>query len=482
MEKIQEIIFLPSLRCNLNCKHCGEIQDVRKDQEVDCRMVLQQMERSILLEKSLTISVSGGEPFLNPTFVSFLSEGVRRTDFCFHITTNGYYYQDIKRLAESISLSGGGMKQLMFHVSIDGLEKNHNKIRRNCQSFQNAVQSVRILAASKIPVSINTVMQMDNVDELEAVKKYFQSISPFITVQFIPFATDIGEEKSNPYTREYMERAWHYAQTNLDKKRILSGGHYGVERCHAGEKNIVIGAEGNVYACLTGAYYKDSCERESFCYGNLKENTLDEILSDDSGRKKVYETSVRRCKGCTNPCEVNREVHIFGQKPHLSDDEIDTANDLEKELRLGVSLLDYSGWHSIERYTDGSCLCWSSMADAKIFVPVGNQHILKICYRKLNLKSVIKILINGTEAFVDREETVQRTVLLEMPFFGEEKYVTITFLIDQLWSPAELLGSSDGRMLGVGLESVQYEKELGGNRSGFDKKFWKIRLEQASWS
>lgn len=109
MEKIQEIIFLPSLRCNLNCKHCGEIQDVRKDQEVDCLMVLQQLESSILLEKGLTISVSGGEPFLNPSFVSFLSEGVKRTDFCFHVTTNGYYYQDIKKLTEAIFLPGGGV-------------------------------------------------------------------------------------------------------------------------------------------------------------------------------------------------------------------------------------------------------------------------------------------------------------------------------------------------------------------------------------
>ena len=67
-------------------------------------------------------------------------------------------------------------------------------------------------------------------------------------------------------------------------------------------------------------------------------------------------------------------------------------------------------------------------------------------------------MINGTETFVDREEAVQRTVLLEMSLFEEEKYVMITFLIDQLCSPDELFGSSDERMLGVGLESVQYER------------------------
>lgn len=457
MEKIQEIIFLPSLRCNLNCKHCGEIQDVRKDQEVDCLMVLQQLESSILLEKGLTISVSGGEPFLNPSFVSFLSEGVKRTDFCFHVTTNGYYYQDIKKLTEAIFLPGG-MDRLAFHVSIDGLEKNHNKIRRNGQSFQNAVRSVRYLAESGTPVSINTVMQMDNLDELEAVKEYFQSISPLITVHFIPFAADIGEEKSNPYTKEYMEKTWKYAETDLDKKRILSGGHYGVERCHAGERNIVIGAEGNVYACLTGAYYKDACRRAGFCYGNLKENTLDGILTDCSRRKKVYETSVRRCSGCTNPCEVNREAGLFGQKPYLSSDEICTAMKLEKELRFGISLLDYSGWHSIERYQDGNCLCWSSETVAKIFVPAEGCHILNICYRKLNLKSVIKIFVNGAETFTDKEEIARRTVLLEMPLF-EENYVTITFLTDKLYSPRELFGSSDDRMLGIGLEAVQYGKE-----------------------
>lgn len=35
MEKIQELIYLPSVRCNLNCRHCKEIQDIKKDSEAD---------------------------------------------------------------------------------------------------------------------------------------------------------------------------------------------------------------------------------------------------------------------------------------------------------------------------------------------------------------------------------------------------------------------------------------------------------------
>ena len=50
MEKIQEVMYLPSLRCNLKCKHCGENQNVKAEDEIDCIQVLEQMKNSIMLD------------------------------------------------------------------------------------------------------------------------------------------------------------------------------------------------------------------------------------------------------------------------------------------------------------------------------------------------------------------------------------------------------------------------------------------------
>lgn len=63
MEKIQEIIYLPSVRCNLNCKHCGEKQDITKEMEMNSGDILCKLAESSLIDSSMTIAISGGEPF-----------------------------------------------------------------------------------------------------------------------------------------------------------------------------------------------------------------------------------------------------------------------------------------------------------------------------------------------------------------------------------------------------------------------------------
>lgn len=225
MEKIQEIIYLPSLRCNLNCKHCGEIQDIKKEQEIDSTVILEKIEKSLLTE-NMTISISGGEPFLNNTLPEFIIEGLKRTQHKFSITSNGYFKKEIERAVESIKTED--RNRIEFHISIDGTEKTHNKIRRNIRSFQKAVETIKYLSKQKINVCINTVAQKENLHELAEIKDFFKSISDSIAVSFIPLVTDISENpQENLYTFAYQSALWDYAATEIDKKKILSKGTWG---------------------------------------------------------------------------------------------------------------------------------------------------------------------------------------------------------------------------------------------------------------
>lgn len=455
MEKIQEIIYLPSVRCNLNCKHCGENQDVTKEMEINGREIIYKLAESSLVDKEMMIAISGGEPFLNLSLDQFLLEGIRNTNFKFGITSNGYFYDRIREVVnQADSLN---RKRLIFNISIDGLEKTHNKIRRNRYSFQNAVKTVKFLVNEGVAVNVNMVVQTDNIYELEELKEYFGKISPNITVNFIPFAVDIGEENSDMYTLVYQEKLWKYEESLLDKKKILSKGRFKVKTCHAGEKNIVIGPDGNVYVCLTGAYYKGRDERNKFCIGNLKENTLDEILLNKEKRESVYEEAVVLCKGCSNPCELNREVNMYGQSLGLSQNEIHEAYQLDKQRKIGCALIDYCGWNEIERYEDGRCLCWSCDFVSKLFITnVRENRKIRITFRKLVEEAIVKVVLNGREIFVDRDSQLKNTIVLEIPSNIKTEYLTLSFIIDTIKTPFEVCGSDDRRYLGVGVEEVVY--------------------------
>lgn len=450
MEKIQEIIYLPSLRCNLNCKHCGEIQDIKKEQEIDSTVILEKIEKSLLTE-NMTISISGGEPFLNNTLPEFIIEGLKRTQHKFSITSNGYFKKEIERAVESIKTED--RNRIEFHISIDGTEKTHNKIRRNIRSFQKAVETIKYLSKQKINVCINTVAQKENLHELAEIKDFFKSISDSIAVSFIPLVTDISENpQENLYTFAYQSALWGYAATEIDKKKILSKGTWGGvgHTCHAGMQNIVIGPDGKVYACVTGAFYKRS-GRDKFCMGDLRDHSLDEILLNEEKRKDVLEKAVKTCDGCTNACEVAREVYLFGMKKQLDIKELPAAFELEQERKIGDALLDYDGWHGMEKREDGSAFCWSSNLESNVFVRNDGRKI-RISYTKITSDLKVKIFIDGMESYFDTTDELQQNVTLDV--VSENRYVQISFLTDSLKCPKQIFNSTDERYLGIALENI----------------------------
>ncbi len=459
MEKIQELIYLPSVRCNLNCRHCKEIQDIKKDSEADGYEILKKFKESFMIQDNMTIIISGGEPFLNSSFEEFILKGLKDTKYTFDITTNGYFCELIWDIIQKVQISD--RERLVFHVSVDGMEMTHNKIRRNEQSFQRAVRTVQILTECGIKVFVNTVIQQNNLLELETLQNYFKSISERIIMAFIPMATDISELASEcVYTKEYLSGAWRYMKTDLDRKKMLSKGKYGISACHAGMKNVVIGPDAKVFTCVTGAYYKEG-ERENFLLGDLKENTLDEIWM---GEKRLYvlQNAVKRCAGCTNPCEVNREVNLFNQPVQISKEEIPIFLELEQKQKIGSALLDMNEWFGVERYQHNHFLCWSAKLYSKVYLNTETNKKICISYQKLDEGIKVKIFFNEREVFYDHGGSQQMQITLntlkrQNPQISVNKgYDTLAFLVDRLDCPNELWGNGDKRHLGIGLQNITF--------------------------
>lgn len=448
MDLISSIIYLPSVRCNLNCKHCAEIQDIKQHDELEVCDVLSKIKNSFFVNYPC-IEISGGEPFLNDSLGKGLIWGIHNTDFSFGITTNGYFLDKIQYVIENCPPDQ--QYRLSFAISVDGLETSHNEIRRNDRSFAKAVDTVRYLAGQNVSVAINIVMQDRNLSELDQIKDFFQKISPNIVCSYIPLAMDISEEKSERYSEEYLNSTYQYASDAINKKKLLSYGTFQVDHCHAGKKNIVIGPDGAVYACLTGAFYK-SGQREAFCMGSLKTQTIDEILIDRKQREQISRV-VSQCSGCTNPCEISREVNLWNMDADMTPEEISRYIKLEGRM-LGDIWVDYMDWHPVERMGDAVWF-WSRRRYARVYLaaPQKGRCKLEVEMGVLTEETYISIYINGIQ-----NDTVKGSqhMKIEIDFTDcETDYCEIGFAVSNLYSPWELGINEDRRCLGICLRKAE---------------------------
>lgn len=447
MELINNIIYLPSIRCNLNCRHCAEIQDIKQDDELEVCDVLHKIKDSFFVNCPC-IEISGGEPFLNNSLGRGLVWGIHNTDFSFAITTNGYFLDRIQYVVENCPIEQ--RHRINFTVSVDGLEESHNKIRRNDKSFSKAVDTVRYLVEQEVSVSINIVMQSHNLFELDRIKDFFQKISQNIICSYIPLAIDISEEETGSYSDEYLNNAYQYVSDSVNKKKMLSYGAFKVSDCHAGRRNIVIGPDGAVYACVTGAFFKRG-KRKDYYMGSLKTQVMDEILIDRKRRKQV-ESSVSQCNGCTNPCEIYREVSLWNMDMNMTQQEIRRYIKLEKDM-LGDLWVDYMDWYPAERMGD-TVWFWSRRRYARTYlaVPEGGYCRLEVQLGVLTEETYVSIYINGM-----RYDTVKGSQYIEIELNlidCEMEYCEIGFAVSNLYSPWELGINDDRRHLGMCLRKA----------------------------
>lgn len=126
-----EILFLPSTRCNLKCIHCAPPQT---------RAVLSKKAAFHFLldckkNRITKVGFTGGEVFLQTDFLYSVVRKARRLDFTFtHITTNGVWFTNKKQLNAVLSTLYQAGYDGSFFLSIDAF---------HCGSIQKAAVFIR---------------------------------------------------------------------------------------------------------------------------------------------------------------------------------------------------------------------------------------------------------------------------------------------------------------------------------------------------
>lgn len=165
---LQEVFWECTLRCNLNCLHCGS--DCRKEEMPqdmpfsDFARVLDQ----IVLENEpskIMIITTGGEPLVRKDIVECGREITRR-GFIWGMVSNGMLLDTLKLQ----QLINAGLKTIA--ISLDGFEAEHNWMRGNNNSFRRAVNAIKALTKSSITWDVITCVNARNFSSLSKFKDF----------------------------------------------------------------------------------------------------------------------------------------------------------------------------------------------------------------------------------------------------------------------------------------------------------------------
>jgi radical SAM protein with 4Fe4S-binding SPASM domain len=277
-----------TLRCNMKCLHCGSSAGRARADELTVEECLHVAD-DLLRLGCQQITFIGGEIFLYKGWENVarrMSDGGAKVN----LITNGYLMgiEEIARIKHA-KLNDVG-------VSLDGLEENHDRIRRVKGSYKKVLAAFEMLRQADIPIAVVTSLLAFNFADLDQM--YDLLVENQVDIWQIQIVTGMGniagkEEflldpaKVGEITKFIGEKCRGggplkvYAGNDIgyfDKYeayiRSLPGTISVWGGCKAGIRVIGIDSVGNVKGC-------ESIYSDKFIEGNLRKESLEEIWTKE---------------------------------------------------------------------------------------------------------------------------------------------------------------------------------------------------------
>jgi radical SAM protein with 4Fe4S-binding SPASM domain len=294
-----------TLKCSLHCRHCGSSAGLPRKNELTTKEALALCEQfpDLLVQE---VDFTGGESLLRPDWkeiVLSLKDLKIRTNLLTHgvdLTP-----ERISEMAEAgISCVG---------ISIDGLEKNHDFMRRRPGAFNRTLHSLDLMNQAGMKFNVITTVTSQNVNEIPALMEILQQygtkawrLQPLIPLGRVKDSLELTIEnetifKIGQFIRENKKKA---REKGLELK-TADGLQYIFEEdktatrkpwlgCPAGWCTCGITSDGKVKGCLSMP--------DELVEGDLRKNSLWDIWFNPDAfsynRKFVQSQLGANCLDC----------------------------------------------------------------------------------------------------------------------------------------------------------------------------------------
>lgn len=338
--KITSASFLITEDCNLRCIYCFE-NNKERCKNIMSKEVAEEAINFLIYnaaeseEKSIGITLFGGEPMLNYDIMKFILEyGKEQCDlnnikFNLNIITNGTILTEkhIELYKQWYNMLG----HLNIQLSIDGIPEvqNHNRPFVNGGKTSDIVEKnikryVELYKELNFPLQnlcVHSVLSKYSLPYTYESYLYFRQLG-IECVWFLPCHDEQwNDDDINLFEKEYQKIADYIYEECKEKKSSQPLNSFSslancVEKlpnktCGAGCSYATVAANGDLYACHHFYFHKD---REKFKFGNVltKEDDLEkrkffiEYNSEDmQGKTKCKDCNISYCYRCLAANYVN---------------------------------------------------------------------------------------------------------------------------------------------------------------------------------
>lgn len=276
-----------SSRCNENCVHCY-IPNKNK-----CGMMSKEMFESIIEQcrdmNVLNITISGGEPMLNPFLKAFLQKCIQY-NFSVNLLSNLTLLKD--DLLEIIASSPLICVQTSLYAMDDEI---HDSITRNKGSFRKTMDGIRRIHEKNIPMQINCPIMKQNKNVYGAVLQFARSMNIEADADYSLFGSydnscdnlscrlSVNEIRNIIDTDVFTGHNFKFTRKNTNEYDYI---------CPVCKHSFCISNVGDVYPCEGW---------QSLKLGNVKEQTLKEIWENGYMTSKLRNLTYKdfpQCNSC----------------------------------------------------------------------------------------------------------------------------------------------------------------------------------------
>ncbi len=187
------LMLEPLFLCNLNCRGCGKT--AYPPEILKRKMSVEECIEGVEECGAPVVSIPGGEPLLHPDIHVIVRELIKRKKFIY-LCTNALL---VKKRIDDFSPS----PYLTFNIHLDGLGAKHDDLVGAKGTFDNAVESIRLLVSRGFRVTTNTTFFYgETPDSAEAFLDFVTALNVEAMTISAGFSYEKAKDQENFLTRQ----------------------------------------------------------------------------------------------------------------------------------------------------------------------------------------------------------------------------------------------------------------------------------------